>query len=144
MILKKSNFTILSMDFGTKKIGIAIGQSVTCTASLLNPIPAKNSKNVWILLKKIIIDWNPKLIIVGLPLDAQGNMQHFTFKTIKFANCIKKKFNIQTMLHDERFSTTEAKIKIKNLFEKNIIQKTDSVSAAIILESWFYSKNLIK
>ncbi|CAL4325182.1 Putative pre-16S rRNA nuclease [Buchnera aphidicola (Thelaxes suberi)] len=130
---------IMAFDFGTKKIGIAVGQTITRTASYLKSIPAKQGFPEWKLIHKVIIEWQPSSIIVGLPLNYNGDVQHITKKTKKFAIIMQKKFNIPTFLHDERLTTKSAKSYLfhiggfKNLKKKKI----DGLSAVLILESWF-------
>ncbi|QCI19545.1 Holliday junction resolvase RuvX [Buchnera aphidicola] len=129
--------TILAFDFGIKKIGVAIGQTITNTATILNPIQAKNGVPERNSLKKIFKEWNPKYVIIGLPLNLNGKKQKITYKTIKFAKYIRENFLVNIELHDERFTTVEAKLQLIHKYKKkSLIKKIDSLSAVIILESW--------
>jgi len=83
---------ILSFDFGTKNIGVAVGQHLTATAYPLNSISVKQGNSHWYLIKKLIIEWQPDTIIVGLPLNIDGSQQIITKKAKKFAELIKKNF----------------------------------------------------
>ncbi|NIG99417.1 MAG: Holliday junction resolvase RuvX [Buchnera aphidicola (Periphyllus acericola)] len=132
---------ILSFDFGTKNIGTAIGECITYTTRALKTI-SKNKKTYWKNIKKIIYEWKPKKIIVGLPLNIYGKKQKITRKTEKFAKKLLKKFKISVKLHDERYTTIEAKsILFKNGGVKQLTKKNiNSISAEIILKSWFYEK----
>ncbi|CAL4043962.1 Putative pre-16S rRNA nuclease [Buchnera aphidicola (Anoecia corni)] len=135
----------LAFDFGTKKIGVAIGQTITNTATILNPIQAKNGVPEQKSLNKIFKEWNPKCVIVGLPLNLNGKKQKITYKTIKFAQYIRKMFSINTELYDERFTTVEAKLQLIHKYKKKkLIKKIDSLSAVIILESWFHKRSIAK
>ncbi|BGI51600.1 MAG: Holliday junction resolvase RuvX [Buchnera aphidicola (Ceratovacuna japonica)] len=138
---KKMNY--ISFDYGTKNIGVAVGQKITNTGNILNYIKSKNKKYIWKKIEEIIKYWKPKSIIVGLPLNMDGTEQSITKKTKKFAIEINKKFNIKVYMHDERLSTIEAK---RILFEKgfkNLTKnKINSTSALVILESWFF-KNIL-
>ncbi|XRX43068.1 MAG: Holliday junction resolvase RuvX [Buchnera aphidicola (Tetraneura sorini)] len=130
--------TILAFDFGTKNIGIAIGQKFTYTARPLTSITSRRGVPNWINLKKIFLEWKPVCVVVGLPLNIDGSKQKITYQSEKFAKQIKKKFNIKVYLHDERLSTIEAKNLIFKRKGYKFLKKKfiDSQSAAIILESW--------
>lgn len=133
--------TVIAFDFGTKNIGIAIGQKFTRTANPLQSIKVKSGIPNWNLLNKTISEWMPQYAIVGLPLNINGTKQKITYKSENFAKQIQKKFNMKVYLHDERLSTIEAKSIIFQkqgfrFLKKNII---DSQSAVIILESWFFN-----
>ncbi|QCI26948.1 Holliday junction resolvase RuvX [Buchnera aphidicola (Thelaxes californica)] len=135
---------VIAFDFGTKKIGVAVGQNITKTARILPSIPAIQGFPNWEFIQKILIQWKPKCIVIGLPLDNQGEIQKITKKTQMFSIIMKKKFHIPIYLHDERFTTTSIKC---NLFQEGGFKKlkknnVDSLCAVLILESWFYQTNL--
>ncbi|QJC31714.1 Holliday junction resolvase RuvX [Enterobacteriaceae endosymbiont of Donacia tomentosa] len=137
---KHNNITLLAFDYGTKNIGVAVGQSLIKIAHMLRVIKNKKSGEIdWILFDNLINKWNPEKIIIGLPLQMDGSSQNITILAKKFAFCIEKKFNLDVELHDERLSTIEAKCILfahggwKNLKKNNI----NSLSASIILQSWF-------
>ncbi|XAJ77727.1 Holliday junction resolvase RuvX [Buchnera aphidicola (Ceratovacuna keduensis)] len=135
----------ISFDYGTKNIGVAIGQKITNTGNILDSIKSKNKNINWKKIEKIIKLWNPKSIIIGLPLNMDGTEQKFTKQTKNFANKVSKKFNIKVHMHDERLSTVEAKsILFKKGFKNLTKNKINSTSALIILESWFLKKSFIK
>ncbi|WP_115956024.1 Holliday junction resolvase RuvX [Candidatus Purcelliella pentastirinorum] len=138
---------LLAFDFGTKKIGVAVGQTITKTAEPLNLIKIKNNMPDWIKIKKLKKEWEPNLIILGLPLNMNNTEQIFTKKTKKFANNLRNILNIPVELHDERLTTIEAKINILNNLEHKNLKKIniDSYSAVLILESWLKNnKNKFK
>ncbi|WP_343189921.1 Holliday junction resolvase RuvX [Buchnera aphidicola] len=133
---------IMSFDYGTKNIGVAIGQKITNTGNILKSVKIKKNFLDWKKIEKIIKYWNPKTIIVGLPLNMNGTEQKITKKTKNFAKKIKKKFNLKVFLHDERLSTIEAKNILFSSGDKKLTKnKIDSTAALIILESWL-SKNM--
>lgn len=132
----------MSFDYGTKNIGVAIGQKITNTGNILKSVKIKKNFLDWKKIEKIIKYWNPKTIIVGLPLNMNGTEQKITKKTKNFAKKIKKKFNLKVFLHDERLSTIEAKNILFSSGDKKLTKnKIDSTAALIILESWL-SKNM--
>lgn len=132
--------SVLAFDYGTKSIGVAIGQELTGTANPLAALKAKDGIPNWDDIGKILKEWQPDLVVVGLPLDLEGGeLESITPRAKKFANRIHGRFGCVVELHDERLSTVEAKAELfehggyRALSKGNI----DSQSAVIILESWF-------
>lgn len=134
-----ANRTIIAFDFGTLSIGIAIGQEITATARPLTAIKAKDGKPNWLDIEKIIQEWQPELAIVGLPFNMDGTEQPISNQARKFANRLHGRFGIQVTLHDERLTTIEARAQLFNQGGYRALNKSkiDSISAVIILESWF-------
>jgi putative Holliday junction resolvase len=132
--------TVMAFDYGTKSIGSAIGQDITGTASPLKAFKANDGIPNWDEIEKQIREWQPNLIVVGLPTDLRGkDLDSITPRAKKFANRLFGRFGIQVELHDERLSTTSAREELfqyggyKALSKGNI----DCQSAVVILESWF-------
>ncbi|MDE8752967.1 Holliday junction resolvase RuvX [Pectobacterium polaris] len=131
--------TILAFDFGTKSIGVAIGQEITGTARALTSFKAQEGIPDWQKVEKLLSEWQPDLVVVGLPLNMDGTEQPLTARARKFANRLHGRFGIAIELHDERLSTVEARA---DLFERGGFKaldkgSVDAASAVIILESWF-------
>lgn len=134
-----SNHTIIAFDFGTRSIGIAVGQTLTATASPLSAVKAQDGVPDWNLIEKVVNEWQPDYLVVGLPLNMDGSEQELTQRAKKFANRLHGRLGKKVELQDERLSTTEAR---SRLFEKGGFKslskgRVDSQSAVIILESWF-------
>ncbi|GAB2696668.1 Holliday junction resolvase RuvX [Aliiglaciecola sp. 3_MG-2023] len=130
--------TFLGFDFGTKSIGVAIGQEITGTASPLDAIQARDGIPDWELVKKVYEQWQPQLVVVGLPLNMDGSKQEMTFKAQKFANRLHAKFKVPVQTLDERLTTVDAKARLFEMggFKKLTKGKVDSASACLILESF--------
>lgn len=131
--------TVLAFDFGTNSIGCAVGQSITGTAQGLVAFKAQDGIPNWEEIEKIIKEWQPDQLIIGLPLNMDGSEQALTLRAKKFANRLHGRFGIPIALHDERLTTVEARSEI---FERGGYKalkkgKVDSISACLILESWF-------
>jgi putative Holliday junction resolvase len=137
--MEKYKMILLAFDYGTKNIGVAIGEHFLKTSRSLTCISV-HKNNHWIEIKNLILQWKPTKIIIGLPLNIKGKIQNTTLKAKKFSFQLFKKFNIPIYLHDERFTTKEAKSFLFN--NKNIKKinnkKINSTSALIILRSWLY------
>nr|WP_024965793.1 Holliday junction resolvase RuvX [Pantoea sp. IMH] len=134
-----SMMTLLAFDFGTKSIGVAIGQQLTGTARPLNAIKAQDGIPDWSKIEALLKEWQPDRVVVGLPLNMDGTEQPLTARARKFANRLHGRFGVQVDLHDERLSTVEARA---DLFARGGFRalnkgSVDSLSAVIILESWF-------
>ncbi|NKI75364.1 Holliday junction resolvase RuvX [Dickeya sp. CFBP 2040] len=133
------NRTLLAFDFGTRSIGVAIGQEITGTARPLTSLKAQDGVPDWQKVEKLLKEWQPALVIVGLPLNMDGTEQPLTTRARKFSQRLHGRFGVNVELHDERLSTVEARA---DLFERGGFRaldkgSVDAASAVIILESWF-------
>lgn len=131
--------TLLGFDFGTKSIGVAVGQQLTGTARALTALKAQDGTPDWSQIERLLKEWQPDYVVVGLPLNMDGSEQELTARARKFANRLHGRFGVRVELQDERLSTVEARA---GLFERGgyrALQKgaVDSQSAVIILEDWF-------
>jgi putative Holliday junction resolvase len=139
---EKAPQSLLGFDFGTKSIGVATGQMITATAQPINAIKANDGIPNWDIVEKLIKEWQPDLVVVGLPLNMDGTEQPITQRAKTFANRLNGRFGVKTALQDERLTTASAK---EFIFERGGFKaldkgKVDSVSAALILESWMESQ----
>ena len=123
------NSIIMGFDFGLKRIGVAVGQKVTQTASGLTVVQACDGIPRWEYLDKIILDWQPEKFIVGLPLNMDGSKSEMSQKAHKFSRRMSSRYNIQSEMFDERLTSFEAR---KNEEKTHI----DAIAARLILESW--------
>lgn len=129
---------ILGFDFGLKHIGVAVGQSYTCTARALTSIAAHKGIPNWDDITQLIQTWQPQTLVVGIPLNMDGTEQPLTHSARRFAAELKKHFQLPVYTMDERLSTVEARSRLfaeggyKALNKKAI----DSLSAQLILENW--------
>lgn len=138
--------TLLGFDFGMRKIGVAVGQTITATASPLTTLYARNGVPDWLQVKKLAAKWSPDALVVGIPLTPQGEYQEVTTKAREFAGELNRRCNLPVFLVDERYTTVEAR---QFLFDQGgfrHLQKSqiDSFAAKVILEDWLkqYVKNL--
>jgi len=131
--------TFLSFDFGTKSIGVAVGQRITGTARPLTALKANNGMPDWELIARLLKEWQPDEVIVGLPLNMDGTEQPLTARARTFANRIHGRFGVPVRLHDERLSTVEARAGLFQSGGFRALSKgsVDSASAVVILESFF-------
>lgn len=134
---------IIAFDFGVKSIGVAIGQKVTETGSPLSAIKAVDGIPNWETLDSIFKEWQPESIIVGYPTNMDGSDQIITARAKKFGKRLYNRFKVPVHGHDERLTTVEAKERLFELggYKKLSKGKIDSVSAVLILESWFSAQH---
>ena len=132
---------IMAFDFGTKNIGIAIGQEITKTASTFYSINANDGLPDWVELDMIVKEWNPNLFVVGDPLNMDGTRSKIQDSSDKFSTALNKRYDIGIEKTDERLSSREAKERLENI-QMGIKDSRNkhSISAQIILEDWFRSK----
>ncbi|QJR80057.1 Holliday junction resolvase RuvX [Alteromonas pelagimontana] len=130
--------TVLAFDFGTKSIGVAVGQEVTGTAFPLAALKARDGIPDWSLIEKLYEEWQPDVVVVGLPLNMDGTEQDITQRVKKFANRLHGRFKVKVETCDERLTTADAKAMLFELggYKKLTKEKIDSVSACVIFSSW--------
>ncbi len=142
--LIKTQRTILGFDFGTKRIGIAIGQEVTGTVNPLVTINAVKHKPDWDKISKIIEEWQPDLFVIGLPLHMDGTEQPMTQAARRFSNQLNGRYQIPIALMDERLSSDEAESILKERSGSDSMfpdkAQIDMISAQLILQSWMSLK----
>ncbi len=135
------NRSLMGFDFGTKSIGVATGQELTGSASPLTSLKANEGIPDWAQIEKLLKEWQPDLLIVGLPLNMDGTEQEITQRARKFGQRLHGRFGFKVEFKDERLTTTDAKAR---LFEHGGYRalgksRVDAVSAQLILESWMES-----
>jgi putative Holliday junction resolvase len=123
------NSIVMSFDFGMKRIGVAVGQKVTQTATGLGVVQAFDGIPKWDYLDKIVLDWQPERFIVGLPINMDGSNSEMSKKAQKFSRRISSRYNIRSEMFDERLTSFEAR-------EHDGKTHIDAIAAKIILESW--------
>ncbi len=131
--------TVLAFDFGTKSIGVAIGQEVTGTAAPLEALKARDGIPDWQLIQALYDEWQPHVVVVGLPLNMDGTSQLMTERAQKFANRLHGRFKKPVETWDERLSTADARAMLFELggYKRLTKGKVDSVSACLIFTSWY-------
>jgi putative Holliday junction resolvase len=133
------NSTALAFDFGEQRIGVAVGEHLLAIASPLTTIDSESNEIRFQRISALIHEWQPKLLIVGLPLDVDGTEHTITQLCKKFARRLNGRFNIPVIMIDERYSSTEASDLLNKRGIKGRAQKTmlDQVAAQTILQSYF-------
>lgn len=130
---------LIAFDFGMKRIGTAIGQTVTQTARPLETLAAKDGVPNWDTLTKLIKKWQPEALVVGIPLNMDGTDQPISQKARDFAHALQEKFHLKVHEMDERLTTKSAREALFQSGGYKALQdgQVDSVAAQLILENWF-------
>ena len=133
----KRALTLLGFDFGEKRIGIAVGQTLTGSVTPLTTLSAVKQQPDWAGIEALIKDWQPDLLIVGLPLHMDGREQALTQRAKRFGNQLKGRYNLPVEWMDERLSSHEAESMLQQQGKKRSDKKDiDKIAAGLILQSW--------
>ena len=125
------NQTLLCFDYGEKRIGVAVGQTITSTARALQTIPVINKKPDWEKIKILVDEWTPDKFVVGHPLTLDGDRQGMTNAAEYFGRQLEHRFQLSVDLISEQLSSYEARRELKST------RDLDPTSARLILETWF-------
>jgi len=140
MINRKPPFTVLGFDYGSKNTGVAVGQSLTGTASELAVIrfgETRQSEQIqWQQLKQLVQEWKPATLVVGWPLNMDGTESIFCQEVKRFVEKLKQQTGCTVQLMDERLTSREAKMQSKSHDRNYKNDPVDSYAAKLMLESW--------
>lgn len=121
--------TILAFDFGLKRIGVAIGNTMICQAKPLSVITATANEPKFAAIAAMIAEWGPSRIVVGLPSHPDGTEHEMSARCRRFANQLNGRYNLPVELVDERYSSAVIAAKRGDVI--------DDKAAAIILQQYF-------
>lgn len=127
-----AEITALGFDFGTRRIGVAYGQSISGTARPLAILPARDGIPDWQQIQQLMNTWQPDLLVVGLPYNMDGSDSDLLLRATKFGNRLHGRFHLPCYGIDERLSSKAAEELAGSRGEP-----LDSIAAQLILESWF-------
>ena len=128
--------TLLGFDYGTKRIGVAVGQDITRTVTPLTTLYCQNDNPDWDSIGNLIAQWQPDRLVVGLPLHLDGSTQALTERAQHFGNQLKGRYNLPVELVDERLTSHEAETELAARGRKAAKADIDALAAALILQSW--------
>ena len=131
--------TVLAFDFGTRRIGVAVGNTVLRVARPLTTIAAEATAARFAALAALIDEWRPDLLVVGLPVHADGAPHEMTARAERFARQLEGRFGLEVARVDERYTTQQAESALAEAgvgaAERKVVR--DQVAAQLILQSWF-------
>lgn len=129
---------LLGFDFGTRRMGVAVGQRFTQNSQALEPIKAKDGIPDWQALERLVGEWQPDAFVVGLPLNMDGTASEMSRRANKFANRLSNHFRRPAFTQDERLTSYEAKgIVMAESGERDFgAHSVDGLAAQLILQGW--------
>ena len=139
--------TLLGFDFGEKRIGVAVGNTVTSRAQALTTLHVESNVDRLSAVGKLVTEWQPAAFVIGQPCyeneRADGQVHPIAHLAKKFGNRLKEKFCLPVTYIDETLSSTEAASMLAARGVKGIAQKAeiDAVAAQVILQSYLDERN---
>ncbi len=136
-----TSVTLLGFDYGTKFIGVAVGSTLTRTARPLAALAvARSGQPDWAALTRLVEEWRPQALVVGLPLNMDDTPNPRTAAARKFGNRLKARYNLPVHMVDERLTTVLAR---QTLHETGVSgrrqkSKLDAHAASLILQSFLH------
>jgi putative holliday junction resolvase len=134
---------VLAFDFGQRRIGVASGDTVSRTAAPLRAVPVRSGQPSWDAIGTLLRAWQPALIVVGLPYNADGSVGAMTDAAREFAAELGRRFMLRVELVDERHSSQEAEARLRaarasGQRRRRVVKAdVDAAAACVILERWF-------
>ena len=134
---------ILGFDFGLRRIGVAVGQTATHTASSLETVVHGREPD-WIAIARLVKEWKPATLLVGLPLGPDGEETDMSKAARRFGAALQKRFSLQVAYADERLSSRAAEdrfveMRASGRARRKDAKQLDAMAAQIILENWLQS-----
>lgn len=131
--------TVLAFDFGLKRIGVAVGETLLKRANALTTIEAETNDVRFAAIAKLIHEWQPARLVIGLPLSLDGAEHEMTVRCRRFANQLHGRFGLPVVLTDERFTSAaaDAELREAGLDWKTRKGRVDALAAQHILQDYF-------
>ncbi len=132
--------TLLGFDYGSRRIGVAVGQELTATARPLETLPCRNGQPDWPALGRLITTWQPDALVVGMPATADGTETPFVLAAQRFTRQLHGRFGLPVYTSDERLSSREAERQLSADQRRNQPGLVDRLAAQVILQAWLDSQ----
>ncbi len=129
---------LLGFDYGTRQIGVAVGQMITGQARELCVLKAQNGVPDWQQIEALLKEWQPDALVVGLPLKMDGSPSEMSKRAEKFARRLHGRYQLPVHTHDERLTTYEAKGQRLAQGQRGGYRErpVDAIAAALLLQGW--------
>ncbi|HEY0635255.1 MAG TPA: Holliday junction resolvase RuvX [Gammaproteobacteria bacterium] len=128
--------TLLGFDFGTRRIGVAVGQELTGTARPLTTLTSRDGGPDWAAISRLIEEWQPAALVVGIPWHMDGSEMELTRLATRFGNRLRGRYNLPVFTVDERLTSAEAEQLLHEEGQRFDQGAVDQVAAQLILQSW--------
>ena len=139
--------SILAFDYGGRRIGVAIGSTITGTSNPLTTIAATQGDPDTNALDQLINEWQPDLLVVGMPYNKDGTPSEMSGRAEIFAGLLRERYDLPVDMIDERLTSMEAGAILKDQRRQGLrnkkVKKTDidSLAASLIADSWLRTNN---
>ncbi len=127
--------SLLGFDFGQQRIGVAVGQQVTGTATAICTVQSRDGKPDWDTISRLINEWQPDTLVVGLPLHADGEESKISLAARKFARQLEGRYRLPVHTMNEYLSS-HAAAELQQQNRQAGKAGIDAVAARIILQNW--------
>ena len=134
---KGAELTVMAFDFGARRIGVAVGNTLTCLGQPIKTIAESSGDAAFKVIEGLLKEWQPNRLVVGLPCHPDGTEHEMSAKARRFGNQLQGRFHLPVVWVDERY--TSAVLGGDPKMRDNL----DAQSAALILEQYFLEKNWI-
>ena len=136
--------TLLGFDYGTQKIGVAVGQTITHTARPLDTVAVHRSIPAWNHLDKLMAEWHPDGLVVGLPLSCQGDETPMCDEARRFGQTLERRYHLPVYWIDESLTTKEALVALRadGASQEKQERARHQVAAQLILETFLHQEDL--
>ena len=134
--------TVLSFDYGLRRIGVAVGNTLTGTAEALATVDARAGEPDWQAIGRCVADWRPAAIIVGVPYNMAGSNASLTTAALQFADRLAERFGVEVHRVDERLSSREAEDQLRERRRNGVKTRrvrrgeVDREAARLLLLQW--------
>jgi putative Holliday junction resolvase len=138
--------TILAFDFGTRKIGVAIGNTLVRVAHPLTTIRLAERTARFAAIGALVEQWQPQALVVGRPVHADGTPHEVTAQADKFARSLEGRFGLPVLRVDERYTTEVAELELRasGTPAAERAELRDAAAAQLILQSWLDEKSELR
>ncbi len=139
MTAKRPPATVVAFDFGTRRIGVAVGNTLTRTARALTTLVQARADDRFDAIAALLREWQPGLLVVGMPVHADGAPHAMTGRAQRFARQLQGRFGLPVELADERWTTQIAQQALAGAGAggRRARAVRDQVAAQLILQGWF-------
>jgi len=133
--------TLLGFDFGLQRIGVAVGQVITGTATALATVRARDGQPDWDIISALMQTWEPDALVVGLPRHDDGTDADITGSVRRFIRQLEGRYRLPVHTMDERLSSRAAREQLDNQDGPEAAKGIDAIAARIILQDWLEAGN---
>ena len=131
---------VLGFDYGIRKIGVAVGQTITCTATPLRTLPTRDERPDCDAIGQLIREWQPESLVVGLPYQMDDVEAPVAARARRFARQLEGRYRLPVFLADERLTTREAQRQLGRDARRDAL-RVDAMAARLILETWLCDRD---